>query len=149
MSERFSRFTGTTFMVSPAPVGFGIRFSVADDQSVYAVVVFDESKQGGAGILHGGAIAAVLDEAMGVAAYESGHAGYTVTMTYNYKTHIPLGEEIMIRAWVDRVEGRKVFALCEARLADDQLAVDGSGIFVSSEVLQKQLQLNPFIPQDK
>ena len=146
---RIARFTGTRFMTSPTPAGFGIRFCVADDNSVYATVVFDESKEGGRGILHGGAIAAVLDEAMGTAAGENGTPGYTVTMTYNYKAHIPLNEEITVRAWVERVEGRKVFAECDAQLADGTVAVTGSGLFIQSETLKKQLMTHPYIPPDE
>lgn len=147
MADRISTFSGTRFMShEDDPCSFGIRFRVADDKSVYARVVFDETKQGGMGILHGGAIAAVLDEAMGVAAFEYGHAGYTVTMTYNYKAHIPLGEEVLIRAWVEKMEGRKVFAACETRLANGKIAVNGTGIFVKSEKLQKELYENPYYP---
>lgn len=149
MTAKISTFTGTQFMCSPPPVGFGIRFSVAEDKSIYATVVFDKSKEGGAGILHGGAIAAVLDEAMGVAAYESGQAGYTVTMTYNYKTHIPLNQPIIIRAWVEKIEGRKVFAMCAATLKNNTVAVDGHGIFVASNTLQNQLESNPYYPEDE
>jgi acyl-coenzyme A thioesterase PaaI-like protein len=146
---RIARFTGTRFMTSPTPAGFGIRFRVADDNSVYVTVVFDESKEGGRGILHGGAIAAVLDEAMGTAAGENGTPGYTVTMTYNYKAHISLNEEITVRAWVERVEGRKVFAECEAKLPDGTVAVTGNGLFIQSDVLKKALLENPYIAPDE
>lgn len=143
---RISRFRGTAFMTAKPPQGFGIRFTVEDDGSIAAQTVFDESKEGGDGILHGGAIAAVLDEAMGVAAYEAGQPGYTVTMTYTYKSHIPLGEPITIAARVDRIEGRKVFASCEAILPDQTIAVQGHGVFVASAVLKAQLDAAPYDP---
>lgn len=148
MADKLSRFPGTNFMTRPAPEGFGVRFRVADDKSIYANIVFDESKQGDVGILHGGAIAAVLDEAMGVAAYEHGHAGYTVSMTYNYKKHIPLQEPITVKARVDTVEGRKIFASCEAYLPDGAVAVDGSGVFIASKKLQKHLDANAHSSED-
>lgn len=142
---RTSRFTGTNFMCNPPPEGFGVRFKVADDDSVFAEIIFDESKQGGHGILHGGAIAAVLDEAMGAAAFEAGHGGYTITMTYNYKQHIPLGQTITVRARVDKIEDeRKVFASCEALLPDGSIAVDGTGLFIVSKKLQAMLMSNPY-----
>ncbi len=148
MEERFTRFPGTNFIGGVLPSGFGIRFRVADDQSIYAKVVFEESKQGAQGILHGGAIAAVLDEAMGAAAFERGKLGYTVTMTYNYKTHIPLHEEILIRAWVDRIEGRKIFAACDATLPDGRVAVDGTGIFIFSQELWDQMRARSAVSHD-
>jgi acyl-coenzyme A thioesterase PaaI-like protein len=139
MTDRRSNFPGTRFLSRPAPAGFGMEFYVRDDKSIYAEIIFDESKEGGSGILHGGAIAAVLDEAMGVAAYEAGHAGYTVTLTCNYKKHIPLGKRITIRARVDTIEGRRVFASCEALLPDGEIAVDATGIFIRSETLQRRI----------
>jgi len=139
VEEKISRFPGTNFIGGALPAGFAIRFRVADDQSIYANVVFEESKQGANGILHGGAIAAVLDEAMGAAAFERGKLGYTVTMTYNYKTHIPLHQEIQIRAWIEKIEGRKIFAACDATLPDGRIAVNGTGIFIFSQDLWDQM----------
>ncbi len=146
--SRISQFTGTNFMNRQSPYGFGIRFHVNDDKSVFADVIFDESKEGGKGILHGGAIAAVLDEAMGTAAYESGKAGYTATMTYNYHTHIPLYQEVHIRAWVEKIEGKKIFAACEALLGDSSPAVTGTGLFIASDSLQKVIEAYPYNPKN-
>lgn len=145
---RISRFTGTNFMNRQSPYGFGIRFYVNDDKSVFADVSFDESKEGGNGILHGGAIAAVLDEAMGTAAYEAESAGYTATMTYNYLAHIPLYQQIHIRAWVEKIDGKKIYAACEARLADSSIAVTGTSLFIASETLQKLIEAYPYSPEE-
>lgn len=146
---RISRFRGTNFMNRQVPYGFGIRFSVNEDKSVFVDVTFDESKEGGKGILHGGAIAAVLDEAMGTAAYEAGSAGYTATMSYTYLAHIPLYQEIHIRAWVEKIDGKKIYALCEAKLPDSSVAVTGTGLFIVSESLQKLLDDYPHIPKNE
>ncbi len=140
MTDRRSRFPGTRFLSRPAPAGFDVVFYVTDDRRIYAEIVFDASKEGGPGILHGGAIAAVLDEAMGVAAYEAGHAGYTITLTCNYKKHIPLGKPITVRARVDTIEGRRVFASSEATLPDGTIAVDATAIFIVSAELQRRLE---------
>ena len=147
MTERFSRFPGTNFIGNPLPAGFGIRFQVAEDQSIFATVIFDESKQGADGIQHGGAIAAVLDEAMGAAAFERDKIGYTVTMTYNYKSHIPLHQEILIRARVEKIDGRKIFAACSATLPDGTIAVEGTGIFIYSQQLSDQMHARKPIAQ--
>ena len=146
---RLSNFTGTNFMNRQAPYGFGIRFSVNEDKSVFANVSFDDSKEGGKDILHGGAIAAVLDEAMGTAAYEAESAGYTATMSYSYHSHIPLYHEIAIKAWVERVEGRKIFTVCEAKLSDNTIAVTGTGLFIASPELHKFIKENPYIPENE
>ena len=138
-----SPFFGTNFVSRESPYGFGIRFFVSDeDGSIYAKTLFDRNKEGGPGILHGGAIAAVLDEAMGAACFSQEHPGFTVTMTYNYKTHIPLNVEVTLRAWVDKIEGRKAFAACEAILPDGTVAVTGEGIFIYSARLIEMIEQN-------
>lgn len=144
-----SRFRGTNFLCKPSPHGFGIRFYVAEDKSVFVTTQFDDSKEGGLGILHGGAIAAVLDEAMGTAAFEAGSPGFTATMTYDYKTHIPLYQDVTIRAWIERIEGKKVFAACEAVLGDGIVAVKGTALFIASEFLKEQLEKYPFNPENE
>ena len=146
---RISRFTGTNFMHRQPPYGFGVRFSVKDDHSVFADVAFDASKEGGKGIVHGGAVAAVLDEAMGAAAYEAGQPGYTVTMTYNYQSHIPLYETSHIRAWVAKIEGKKIFTACDVTLPDGTVAVTGNGLFIASEKLKAQIDSKPYLPENE
>ncbi|MEL6524874.1 MAG: PaaI family thioesterase [Chloroflexota bacterium] len=136
---RKTRFVGTKLMRNAPPAGFGIDFLVNDDMEIVADVTFDESKEGDKGILHGGAIATVLDEAMGAVAYENGKPGYTATMTYNYRSHIPLYETVAIRAWIEKIDGKKVFAACTATLTDGTLAVDGTGLFIASEKLKQHL----------
>lgn len=143
-----SKFTGTRFITRQSPYGFGVRFAVQEDHSIMAKMTFDRNKEGGYQIVHGGAVAAVLDEAMGVAAFERGHPGYTVTMTYDYKRHIPINAEVTIRAWIDRIEGRKIFAKCEALLEDGKLAVSGHGIFIFSQTLLDHINNNVFSQQE-
>lgn len=135
-----SKFPGTNFMNRESPYGFGIKFLVSEDKTISAKVVFDEHKQGGPGILHGGAIAAVLDEAMGNATFEYGKGGFTATMTINYHKPIPLFQEVTIRAWIEKSDGKKVYALCEALLEDGSLAVSGTGLFIESEMLQLEIE---------
>lgn len=143
----FSEFHSTNFMGRESPYGFGIRFSVNEDKSICTKVIFDEHKQGAPGILHGGASAAVLDEAMGAAVFEYGKAGFTATMTVNYHKPIPLFQEITFRAWVEKSEGKKVFAACEALLPDGTVAVSGTGLFIQSDMLQQMM--NEFFEQQK
>jgi acyl-coenzyme A thioesterase PaaI-like protein len=144
-----SRFTGTNFICKESPFGFGIRFFVAEDKSVFVTLQFDEHKEGGYRIVHGGAIAAVLDEAMGTAAFEAGSPGYTATMSYSYRAHIPLSQDVTIRAWIEKQQGKKVFAASEAVLADGTIAVTGTALFIASEELKQLIEKYPYTPEDK
>lgn len=143
------KFHGTNFMGRESPYGFGIDFVPEEDKSICAKVIFDEHKQGAPGILHGGAIAAVIDEAMGAAVFEYGKGGFTATMTVNYHQPIPLFKEISIRAWVEKSEGKKVYAVCEALLPDGTLAASGTGLFIESEMLQLQIYKHFSVQKDE
>lgn len=132
-------FPGSKFIKRESPYGFGVTLEILENGSIGASFAFDEHKQGAPGVAHGGAISAVLDEAMGAAAYITGRAGVTITMTFNFKAPVPLDMLVKVRAWVERIEGKKTFTACSLTLADGSLAVEGSGIFYYSEKLAADL----------
>ncbi len=75
--------------------------------------------------MHGGVSALVLDHMLGEAASEGlSRARFTGTITVKYLRGIPLGP-LRSEAWIDRVEGRKVFAR--------GFISDAAGITVESE----------------
>jgi acyl-coenzyme A thioesterase PaaI-like protein len=85
--------------------------------------------EGPRGYAHGGALAALLDEAMGAASWLAGYQCLTVHLEYDFRRPVPLGTAFTVRAWVERGEARKVFARGEAILPDGAVAVESSGIF--------------------
>jgi uncharacterized protein (TIGR00369 family) len=135
-----SQFVGSRMMRSPAPNGYGVSFQRTGDGAVEAQVSFDSSKEGPPGYAHGGAVAAVLDEAMGTACFEAGRVGFTVTMTVNYRAGAPLNQPLRVAASVERTEGRKTFTWAALTNVDGQLIADATGIFIMSERLSEVLQ---------
>src|SRR6202035_4305602 len=61
------------------------------------------------GHAHGGSMAAVLDEAMGAAAWIARHVVVAVQLDTSSRRMLPLGTDTLLEAWVERVEGRKVW----------------------------------------
>ncbi|MCU0513067.1 MAG: PaaI family thioesterase [Anaerolineae bacterium] len=136
---RPTRFPGSTFMRQPPPGGFGIQFLVNDDLTIFARFAFDAAKEGPPGYAHGGAVGAVLDEAMGTATFEAGRIGFTATMTVNYRAAVPLHTAVEVRGRVERVDGSKTHAAAEILLPDGSIAATSTGIFVKSEKLLEQV----------
>lgn len=122
-------FPGSHFMRTPPPHGFGIRFTRQDDGVTVARFTLDADKEGPPGYAHGGAVAAILDEVMGAAAYHAGRLGYTVTMTVNYHASVPLGVEVETQAQVDRIDGKHTHVTGSIILPDGKIAADSSGVF--------------------
>ncbi len=101
--------------------GFGMRFH-ADAEAVHAEFTPGQQHAGYPGLLHGGAIAAILDEAMFWAAtHGSGRMHVSVDLSVRYRSKVSVGEP-------HRVEARLVLArgpVCktEASLLDAAGAV--------------------------
>jgi acyl-coenzyme A thioesterase PaaI-like protein len=138
------RIGGSSIIFNPPPGGFGARFYGTGSGQVIGKVSVDDSKQGPPGHVHGGALATLIDEAMGASAWFSGYRVVAVHLEFDLRFAVPLNLEITMRGWVVRTEGRKVFTLGELMLPDGQVAVTGSGIFVNAPQLVGFEGMNPF-----
>ena len=114
------------------PRSIGMTWFQKDDGEVYAEFVFDLNHQGPPGHVHGGASAAVLDEAMGATVWSAGLRVVAVNLEINYKQPVPLGQKIVILARVQEKQERKVLTTSEMLLPDGSVAVTGRGIYVSA-----------------
>ncbi len=101
-----------------------------DGQTVRGKAEFGWAYQGPPGYLHGGFVAALFDETLGLTQSMTGNPGMTGTLTIRYRKPTPLYTELRIEATVQRVEGRKIFT--EARLyAGELLTAEAEGLFIS------------------
>lgn len=130
-----SAFAGSVFVGGDWENGFGLKFNRAEDGSVWAETSFSENKTGPSGIAHGGAIAAVLDEAMTAVIFAAGRRGFTANLNVNYKAAIPIGARLKIIAYIEQIEGRKTFTAARILLSDGQLAAEGFGLFISTAAM--------------
>ncbi len=71
-------------------------------------MVFGPGAQGPPGHAHGGSMAAILDEAMGGAAWIEGHPVVAAELTMQFRKMLPLGTRCVVEAKVSGVDGRKV-----------------------------------------
>ncbi|HNM77067.1 MAG TPA: PaaI family thioesterase [Tepidiformaceae bacterium] len=111
------------------PVAPPLVFSVEGDQ-VVGRGSFGLQYEGPPNSVHGGFVAAALDELLGMAQSLSGKAGMTGTLTIRYRKPTPLHTDLTLTARVDRVEGRKIFTRGEVR-AGEMLCAEAEGIFIS------------------
>ena len=95
---------------------------------------FPTSYNGPPDAIHGGFVAAILDEVLGASCMVNDLGAFTGTLTITYRKPSPLNTEITMKGRVDGIEGRKVFASGELYLDDDVLA-EAQGIFVRSVAL--------------
>lgn len=65
--------------------------------------------EGPPGCVHGGFVAALFDEFLGMAQLLGNQPGMTGTLTVKYRRPTPLETPLELSAWLDRTEGRKTF----------------------------------------
>jgi acyl-coenzyme A thioesterase PaaI-like protein len=120
----YSPLIGLSNALSPP-----IRLNV-ENQRVYGTAVFGSAYEGPPGCVHGGFVAAAFDEVLGFAQSLTGNPGMTGTLTIRYRSPTPLHVELDFEAWVERVEGRKIFAAGTVH-AHGRLTAEAEGIFIS------------------
>ncbi|MFV2197368.1 PaaI family thioesterase [Nocardiopsis sp. LOL_012] len=85
------------------------------EEGVRGEVTLDNLYQGPPGCVHGGWIAALLDQAIGSASAFATSVGMTARLEVDYRRPTPLFMPLEITAGVERVEGRKVYVRGEIR----------------------------------
>lgn len=97
------------------PVGLAVDFVVnAEKRSIQARFTPSDHHQGFEGIVHGGVLSALLDEAMAKLAFSLGLQIVTAEMTVKFKTPANPGEELFITGRL--VEESKRLILAEAKI---------------------------------
>lgn len=118
------------------PLAPPLRFSVEGDQ-VKGNGAFGLQYEGPPGSVHGGFVAAALDELLGMAQSLSGKSGMTGTLTIKYRKPTPLHKELDLTAWVDHIEGRKIFVAGTIH-HEGALCAEAVGIFISVDFEKMQ-----------
>ena len=86
--------------------------------------------QGGGGMLHGGIIAMLLDEAMGKVCRFREAKAVTAELTIEYLKPISVEQEILVEAFETEQKGRCLFHTGEIRNAGGEVLARGKGRFV-------------------
>ena len=85
--------------------------------------------EGPPGYVHGGQVALMFDEALGVANVAAGHAGMTARLSVRYRRPTPLRTELRLEAWTVERQGRRITTVGTLH-AGDVLCAEAEGLFV-------------------
>ncbi|MBU6424366.1 MAG: PaaI family thioesterase [Chloroflexota bacterium] len=89
------------------PIGLHLEFDVARGRAETRFSG-DRRHEGYEGTLHGGVVAALLDETMGWAIFQSGIWAVTAKLSVTYRRPVLVGEELRVVAEVGRDRGRAI-----------------------------------------
>ncbi len=106
-----------------------VRYFAREDGSLAAKAWFGPGAEGPPGNAHGGSLAAVLDEAMGAAAWFAGHAVVAANLHLKFRRMVPLGTVVLASTRLTTVDGRKV------RTAGMLRSLDGAITYCKAEGL--------------
>ena len=98
---------------------------------VRARCTFTAAHAGSPGRVHGGVVAAVLDEVLGNAVTASGVSGLTVSLTVSFRGATPVGTPVEVVGRYAGHEGRKSFAAGEV-LVDGAVVAEASAVYVAA-----------------
>jgi acyl-coenzyme A thioesterase PaaI-like protein len=112
------------------PVGLKLRFYETEQGGVAASFTAPAHFQGYPGVLHGGIIAALLDEVVGRAAMVGDHSHFRLTakLEIRYRKPVPIGEPLTLKGTVDRRRGHTVTAHAALYLPDGSLGAEAQGL---------------------
>ncbi len=115
------------------------------EKTIWAKAYFGSRTQGPPGHAHGGSMAAVLDEAMGAVAWHSGHPVVAVELITRFKTFLPLGSCVLVKAQITQIDGRKVNAEghIESRNGETRYA-EGEALFIEIDPARFGVKLDHF-----
>ncbi|MEX0767420.1 MAG: PaaI family thioesterase [Microthrixaceae bacterium] len=127
-SEWYAFFDHSPFIGLANPLSPPVELEYAQDR-VVGRVTFGSAYEGPPGCVHGGYIAAVFDELLGSAQSLSGIQGMTAHLGVDYRSPTPLHVPLYLEGWLDRRDGRKIFAKATLH-AEGQLTAEASGLFI-------------------
>ena len=100
------------------------------EREIVATVTYGDAYEGPPGCLHGGFIAAIFDEVLGLAQALSGAPGMTGKLEITYRSPTPLNKELRVIGRLDSVHGRKILTSGEI-YEGDRLCAEAVGTFIS------------------
>ena len=83
---------------------------------------FEPTHEAGPGLVHGGLVAAALDEACGLLATWYRFPCVTGRLLVDYKRPVPINVDLLLRARVEHEEGRRVDIRGQLTRGDEMLA---------------------------
>ncbi len=115
------------------PMGLKIFFYEEDDGSVVVRFTPKPEHQGYPGVLHGGITTALLDETIGRASMSTGREQWMMTakLELRFLKPVPIGQPLSVIGRVEQLSRHGMTGRGELRLADDSVAVEATGLFVT------------------
>ena len=113
------------------PGGLQLKFDLnKDERTIQTSFIPTETYQGYDGIVHGGVLSALLDEAMAKLAFELGYNAVTATLSVRFKSLAKVREKLTIRGEIIQASRRLVLAQATIHGEEGTLVAEGESKLV-------------------
>lgn len=114
------------------PLGLKLSFEFDDSGRASASFAISSSFEGYPGVIHGGIISTILDEAMAKAVIHSGKVAYTMKLNLSFRKPLPSESQVIVMGWIVEDKGR--IQKTAAKLYDENnLYAEAEAVFIVSE----------------
>lgn len=107
-----------------------VRYYADGEGRTWARAWFGPGAEGPPAHVHGGALAALMDEAMGMAVLATGRVCVAARIEVDFRSMVPLGEVVTVELAVGEAVGAKAPVRGLLRLDDGTVACESTGLFV-------------------
>jgi acyl-coenzyme A thioesterase PaaI-like protein len=120
------------------PIGLQLKFRMEGEWAIADFIARPEH-QGYPGYVHGGLVSTLLDEAIGWATYGNGIWALTGRLETRFKSIVPTGEPLQVRAVITRDRGRTLDAMAELTDAQGKVLASATAIMFRATGEQAKL----------
>lgn len=121
------------------PMGIGLHVR-REGMEVVGSVTLGSAFEGAPKRAHGGVTAAVFDDVMGYVLLLYRTPAYTGELTVRYKGPVPVGEQLVVRAWLGKRDGRKLW-MESVMSVDGEAVCEAEGLFIA--IAPERLGIDP------
>ena len=111
------------------PMGLGAYLWREGDVS-FMRATLGKAFEGAPGRAHGGIVAALIDETMGLVLALNDVLAYTVQLDISYLAPTPINEQLLAKAWLTKRDGRKLTVGATVQAGTTDVA-SATGLFIS------------------
>ena len=119
------------------PNGLKLSFEVdKEKQAIKTTFVASPTFQGWDGIVHGGIVSTLLDEAMAKLVYELGYQAVTASLEIRFKKPAPILEPLRVYGTITEVSKRLIHAKAHVAKEDGTILATGISTFLRGKLSQ-------------
>jgi acyl-coenzyme A thioesterase PaaI-like protein len=100
------------------------------EPQLFAKAWFGTRTMGPPGHVHGGAMAAALDEAMGAVCWMNGHKVVAATLGVKFIAMLKIESETILEARMERIDGRKIYVRSHLTGPAGEAVAEGDALFI-------------------